>query len=185
METTGRERHHRYYTVRHYRQFVNEESLDNESAAYNERDPDDVGGFSIVDPNAFYETEGDTVRYTSSYKSKQDVSEKKKARIYKNPILPDGTVKRGRPRKKPEASEVVDMESTVKYRGKRKKAENEEEGSKRPYKKARMSEVSSEPPRECLVLVPYPFYTFPPRCQTWKTSKAKAYITHSSCNFNS
>jgi len=184
METTGRERHHRYYTIRHYRQFVNEESLDNESVAYTGRDLDDIGGFSIVDPNAFYEREGDLVRYTSSYKSKQDVSEKKKARIYKNPILPDGTVKRGRPRKKPEASDAIDMGPNAKHRGKRKKGENEEEG-KGPNKKARMSEVSSEPPRECLVLVSYPLYTSPPRCQTWKTSKAKDCIIHGGCNFDS
>jgi hypothetical protein len=101
METSGRERRHRYYTLRHYRQFINEESLDNESSPCKDVDLNDVGGFSIVDPSAFYETEGDTVRYTSSFKSKHDVLEKKKqTRIYKNPILPDGTVKRGRPRKK-------------------------------------------------------------------------------------
>jgi hypothetical protein len=146
MESSGRERRHRYYTIRHYRQFVNEESLDNESAAYKDMDLDDVGGFSIVDPSTFYETEGDTVRYTSSFKSKLDVVEKKKkTRVYKNPILPDGTVKRGRPRKKIETSEVG-MGETVKHQGKRKKVESDEGESKRPSKKVRMSEVSSELP---------------------------------------
>ena len=152
METSGRERRHRYYTIGHYRRFVNEESLDNESIPYNDMDLDNVGGFSVVDPNAFYETEGDMVRYTSSFNSKHDVlGKKKKTRIYKNPILPDGTVKRGRPQKNPEASEVG---VTVKHQGKRRKVENEEEGNKRPSKKVRMSEVSSElPTRECSVFL--------------------------------
>jgi transcription factor C subunit 3 len=150
METSGRERHHRYYTIRHYRQFVNEESLDNESAVYNNMDLSDVGGFSTVDPNAFYETEGDTVRYTSSFRSKLDLLEKKKKnRAYKNPILPDGTVEKGRPRKKPKDSEAIDINANIKPR-KRKYAESEEEESKRPSKKIRISEISPDPPtREC------------------------------------
>ena len=144
METSGRERRHRYYTIRHYRQFVNEESLDNQSAPYCDIDLGDVGGFSIVDPDAFYETEEDRIRYISSFKSEHDSSEKKKTRIYKNPILPDGTVKRGRPRKKILPDDDIGTGATVKHQRKRKNAENEEE--KRASKKVRISEPSLDPP---------------------------------------
>ena len=136
MESCRRERRHRYYTIHHYRQCVNQESLD--ATPYKDLDVGNIGGFSIVDHNAFYETEGDTVRYTSSFKSTHDSLEKKR-RLYKNPILPDGTVKRGRPRKKV---------NEIKRQRKRKSVEGEIGESKRPSKKRRLSEESADPPRE-------------------------------------
>lgn len=146
MESCGRERRHRYYTIHHYRQCVSEESLD--AAPYKDLDVGNIGGFSIVDHNTFYETEGDTVHYTSSFKSTHDSLEKKR-RLYKNPILPDGTVKRGRPRKRADESNVT----TVKRPRKRKKVDGEVGESKRPSKKLRMFEASADPPRECLCVV--------------------------------
>jgi hypothetical protein len=146
-EFNGRERRHRYYTIQHYRQFVNEEALDNDAAGLSDVDLSHAGGFASIDANAFYETEQDIARYADSFKAKYDVSETKtkKTRVYKNPILPDGNVKRGRPRK--HAAVEKDDKST-RIKGKRKAEGDAEDERKRPLKKIRIVENSSPPPRE-------------------------------------
>lgn len=145
-EFNGRERRHRYYTIQHYRQLVNEEALDNDAAGLGDVDLSHVGGFASIDTNAFYKTEQDMARYTDSFKVKYDVSEtkKKKTRVYKNPILPDGNVKRGRPRKHSAAVENDDISTRIK--GKRKAEGDTEDERKRPLKKTRIVENSSPPP---------------------------------------
>jgi len=145
MEINGRERRHRYYTVGHYRQLVNDESLDNEMMAYNDLDLSNVGGFSDVGEEMFYGTRQDLTRYTDSFKSRHDsLEKKKKTRVYKNPILPDGKVKRGRPKK----SVVVDENTTstaISKKGKRKAgADSQNEQNERPSKKIRLAVDSTE-----------------------------------------
>jgi transcription factor C subunit 3 len=98
METSGRERRHRYYTVAAYRKLVAQEQLDPSSAGFNNVDFTRVGEFSAPDLGAFYENEAVLVKYQDAYKvDASSVTRKKKPP--KNPVLPDGTVKLGRPRK--------------------------------------------------------------------------------------
>jgi hypothetical protein len=98
METSGRERRHRYYTVDAYRKLVAQEQLDPSSAGFDNVDFTRVGEFSAPDPSAFYENEAVLVKYQDAYKADlSSVARKKKPP--KNPVLPDGTIKLGRPRK--------------------------------------------------------------------------------------
>ncbi|KAF8058259.1 hypothetical protein FPV67DRAFT_1524679 [Lyophyllum atratum] len=99
METSGRERRHRYFTVASYRQLVAKEKLDNNSAGYAEVDFSEVGGFLPVESNLFYEDQGALFRYQDAFKDSEKTTGKK--RTFKNPILADGSVKQGRPRKYP------------------------------------------------------------------------------------
>ncbi|KAJ3509802.1 hypothetical protein NLJ89_g5025 [Agrocybe chaxingu] len=100
METNGRERRHRYYTVANYRKLVTREELDKTSAGYQDIDLSHSGEFYPIDAGLFYQTQKDLTRYSDSFKGaggQQPGTTKK--RVFKNPILPNGQVKRGRPRK--------------------------------------------------------------------------------------
>jgi hypothetical protein len=100
METSGRERRHRYYTVASYRKLVTKENLDN--AGYADVDFRNVGGFLEVDPSLFYHDQNALYKYQDDFKDKAKAKNAKpRKHPPKNPILPDGTVKQGRPRKYP------------------------------------------------------------------------------------
>jgi hypothetical protein len=101
METSGRERRHRYYTVTFYRKLVSNEQLDKSSAGYGDVDLKNVGGFHSLDTGSFYESESELFNYQDSFKDENTRSENPVKRQPKNPILPDGSVKQGRPRKHP------------------------------------------------------------------------------------
>lgn len=101
METSGRERRHRYFTVAAYRQLVAKENLDNITAGYTNIDFTNVGGFLPIDPNLFYEDELDLFKYQDAFKDIEKANGKPRKRVSKNPILADGSVKQGRPRKYP------------------------------------------------------------------------------------
>ncbi|KAH9853100.1 hypothetical protein C2E23DRAFT_885087 [Lenzites betulinus] len=98
-ETHGRERRYKYYTVAHYRAMAEREGLDD--GAYGDVDLSNVGGFLPVDAEAFYEREeevtGHVGRLMSTKRDAPSAKGKLKKRV--NPILPDGSVKKGRPRK--------------------------------------------------------------------------------------
>lgn len=100
METSGRERRHRYFTVANYLQLVLQEELDKNSAGYADVDLNEAGGFQSVKTESFYEAESELVQYANAFKD-NDQSRVPKTRkvVPKNPILPNGKVKRGRPRK--------------------------------------------------------------------------------------
>lgn len=100
METSGRERRHRYFTVANYRKLVAQEELDRTSAGYDYIDLKDVGGFLPTSGHLFYAKDAEMIQYCDGFK-KNDKSRVSKARKKqpKNPILPDGKIKRGRPRK--------------------------------------------------------------------------------------
>ncbi|KAG6866027.1 hypothetical protein C0991_009436 [Blastosporella zonata] len=98
METSGRERRHRYFTVASYRQLLAKERLDNTSAGYTELDFTNVGGFLPVDSKLFYQDQTALHQYQDAFKDEKTAGKK---RTPKNPILADGTVKQGRPRKYP------------------------------------------------------------------------------------
>lgn len=101
METSGRERRHRYYTVAFYRKLVSNEQLDKSSAGYGDVDLRNVGGFHSFDTGVFYEKESELFNYQDSFKDEKTRGGKPVKRQPKNPILPDGCVKQGRPRKHP------------------------------------------------------------------------------------
>jgi transcription factor C subunit 3 len=102
METSGRERRHRYYTVVAYRRLIDQEQLDLSASGVAEVDLTKVGELAAFDANLFYKDESALVKYQDAHKV-EVVSQgnKKKTVLRKNPVLPDGTVKLGRPRKHP------------------------------------------------------------------------------------
>ena len=151
METFGREHRHRYFTMASYRAAVAKEGLDDAVSGYAAIDLSAVGGFAPIPSEWFYEDEGtinrfaDTCRYKIVPVEGKAGSKPKKARI--NPILADGSVKLGRPRKHPEGS---------RRKGKRKRdADDGEDGTEpaspapkrgRPPKKARIEPSSKQQP---------------------------------------
>ena len=101
METHGRERRHRYFTVANYRKFVAQEELDKNYTGYADIDLDNVGGFLPISTDLFYDTENSLVQYLDAFNDNDRTRGKKPKKPPKNPILPDGKTKRGRPRKNP------------------------------------------------------------------------------------
>ncbi|KAJ3764305.1 hypothetical protein EV360DRAFT_31693 [Lentinula raphanica] len=68
LETSGRERRHRYFTISAYRILVERENLDKSSAGYGDVDLDNVGGFMHVDPGQFYQDDEELHRYQDEFK---------------------------------------------------------------------------------------------------------------------
>jgi hypothetical protein len=95
-ETYGRERRHRWFTFKGYRALLNQENI-NEAEHDLSVDLANTGGFTDMPPELFYDTL-DQLHQHQDTDSREETT-KKKRKLPKNPILPDGTVKRGRPRK--------------------------------------------------------------------------------------
>ena len=118
QETHGRERRFRYYTLANYRQDAEKQVSHPD---YDAIDMSQTGNYIPAEESWFYETESDLNNHIDKFKLPEDstTSAKGKAKAtpkppkpkvpkepappkvkaYKNPILPDGSVKRGRPRK--------------------------------------------------------------------------------------
>lgn len=98
-ETYGRERRHRWFTFKGYKTLLNQENI---SEAEHELSVDlaNTGGFTDVAAELFYGTLDQLHQHQDT--DAREETTKKKRKPPKNPILPDGTVKRGRPRKNPE-----------------------------------------------------------------------------------
>jgi oxalate---CoA ligase len=128
METFGRERRHRYYTVAAFRGLIIREGLDDSAAHYANIDHSAVGGFASVTSDAFYDEEETLVIYADSFKDKFNAGHRKYK--LKNPILPDGSVKIGRPRKireKQSKEKATIAEAGCKAGGKRKREEDQDD----------------------------------------------------------
>ncbi|KZT74913.1 hypothetical protein DAEQUDRAFT_720101 [Daedalea quercina L-15889] len=100
FENYGRERRYRYWTVAHYRTMAAREGFTEHS--YPDVDLDATGGFSSVAKTQFYDDDDALNAYVDGLRQgpvPKTPSSSKGKKQYKNPILPDGTVKRGRPRK--------------------------------------------------------------------------------------
>ena len=95
-ETYGRERRHRWFTFKGYKTLLNLENI-NEAEHQLSVDLTDTGGFTNVPSNLFYDTRDQLHQYQDTDPREETTTKKRKPP--KNPILPDGTVKRGRPRK--------------------------------------------------------------------------------------
>jgi len=95
-ETYGRERRHRWFTFKGYKALLSQENI-NEAEHELPVDLANTGGFTDVSPGLFYDTLDQLYQHQDT-ESREETT-KKKRKQPKNPILPDGTVKRGRPRK--------------------------------------------------------------------------------------
>ena len=95
-ETYGRERRHRWFTFRGYKALLSQENI-NEAEHGLPADLANTGGFTDISPELFYHTL-DQLHQRQDTDSREERT-KKKRKPPKNPILPDGTVKKGRPRK--------------------------------------------------------------------------------------
>jgi len=122
METHGRERRHKYFTVANYRKLVAHEELDKNSAGYADIDLENVGGFLPVSAERFYDTDDALIRYTDAFNDNNKSPTRKPKRPPKNPILPDGKAKRGRPRKNPTNDEQNPLTEPVR-KGKRRRGD--------------------------------------------------------------
>jgi oxalate---CoA ligase len=96
VETYGRERRHRWFTFKGYKTLLNQENI-NEAEHGLYVDLTNTGGFTDVLPELFYEKLDQLHNHQDT--DDREETTKKKRKPPKNPILPDGTVKRGRPRK--------------------------------------------------------------------------------------
>lgn len=94
-ETYGRERRHRWFTFRGYKTLLNQENI-NEAEHELSVDLTNTGGFTDLSPEIFFNTL-DQLHQHQDTDSREETTKKRKPP--KNPILPDGTVKKGRPRK--------------------------------------------------------------------------------------
>ncbi|THU88448.1 hypothetical protein K435DRAFT_830546 [Dendrothele bispora CBS 962.96] len=83
METSGRERRHRYYTVSAYRTLVAHENLDQSTAGYSDVDFGSSRSFMPVDADAFYDDESSLHVYQDSFK--EDISGKGKKSTVSTP----------------------------------------------------------------------------------------------------
>ncbi|KAI9068032.1 hypothetical protein FKP32DRAFT_1588061 [Trametes sanguinea] len=126
-ETQGRERRYKYYTVANYLTLADREGF--EDQRYRDVDMSHVGEFLVVENGAFFEHEEEMVGHiaglTSTKRDPLSTAKGKKGKKLVNPILPDGSVKRGRPRKHPLAEGTP---TTTKKGKKRKREEPAEEG---------------------------------------------------------
>ncbi|KAM5532192.1 hypothetical protein V8D89_014148 [Ganoderma adspersum] len=138
-ETHGRERRYKYYTVAHYLALAEREKF--EDRRYHDIDMSAVGAFLPVEADAFYEDDDELdrhVREMSTSKGTGASAKIKGKKKYKNPTLPDGSIKKGRPRKSQGTGE--DGEPTPSKKGrkrKREEGEGEDGGGEPPPKKKR------------------------------------------------
>lgn len=100
-ETFGRERRYKYFTIANYQKLVAQEGLDGTKNHYLETDLSLAGEFMPVDESLFYRSEKDLEAYINSSNGLLQTASgsSKKVKTHKNPMLPDGTIKKGRPRK--------------------------------------------------------------------------------------
>ncbi|KAF7306563.1 B-block-TFIIIC domain-containing protein [Mycena indigotica] len=133
MESSGRERRNRYYTLASYLDLVAEEGLDQGNSGYAEIDRAQVGNFHPFTSDLFYSNVAAlNAHQDSDLRMLLKGPSKASSKIRKNPLLPDGTVKKGRPRKQKEEGDGDDKPSR-----KRKRKQEDNEDQKRPTKKSR------------------------------------------------
>lgn len=105
METYGRERRHRYFTLAAYKCVMANEQLQDTTISVIDVDLSRVGDFAALDPKHFYTTTGKLHSYQDSFKDITTAKGKKRKRDEgasdgeENEPLPKP--KRGRPRKTP------------------------------------------------------------------------------------
>jgi hypothetical protein len=131
-ETYGRERRHRWFTFKGYKALLNQESI-SEAEHGLSVDLTNTGGFTDMSSDLFYTTLDQLHQYQDT-DSREET--KKKRKPPKNPILPDGTVKRGRPRKIQPGTSKRKREDAAK--------DAAEDGQAHPSKRAKTVSVGAE-----------------------------------------
>ncbi|KAF8649735.1 hypothetical protein AX16_005506 [Volvariella volvacea WC 439] len=153
METSGRERRHRYFTVSGYRSLVSKENLHNENVDFAQVDSIAAGGFMLVNEGAMYDNEIALLRHQDSFKLPVETSTKAGRKATKTEI----PAKRGRPRKYPVNEDGMVVLGNGKLRRityKRKSEVFDEDIGQIPSKKRRVEQDESEvvkadtPPRK-------------------------------------
>ncbi|PIL30968.1 transcription factor [Ganoderma sinense ZZ0214-1] len=147
-ETHGRERRYKYYTVAHYLALAEREKF--EDQRYRDADMSAVGAFLHVDADVFYEDDDELdrhVREMSTSKGSGPTAKAKGKKKYTNPTLPDGSIKRGRPRKSQGAGEDGEAMPTPSKKGKKRKREEDggEDGAAEPPPKKKRGRPPKNP----------------------------------------
>ena len=102
METSGRERRHRYYTVANYYKLVSEEALDKSCAC--PTDIVDIGKFYAIRSDSFYENNEELVHRQDAAKDSEPMQDSEiKKHSEGKPSISNVQPKQGRPQKPPES----------------------------------------------------------------------------------
>ncbi|KAG0697275.1 hypothetical protein DFH29DRAFT_947152 [Suillus ampliporus] len=142
MESFGRERRHRYYTLAAYKTVMASENLDDTTTSYVDIDLSKVGDFAVFNEAMFYDDDETLHYYGDTFKDKEDTKLKTGAKKRKREKTEDpggdGAVedapepapnaKRGRPPKKPRAEQGGDVPTLPTKRGRPRKQPIPEEG---------------------------------------------------------
>ncbi|KAG8842222.1 hypothetical protein FRC20_004578, partial [Serendipita sp. 405] len=105
MESIGKMRRQRYYTLKHYQAMLQKQNIPDDR--YSWACMDDVGNFANFTEDMFWESPEDITTFIEAAQGSRrktggsnprDLINTTRKRKYKNPII-DGVVKRGRPRK--------------------------------------------------------------------------------------
>ncbi|KAK0478540.1 hypothetical protein IW261DRAFT_1551813 [Armillaria novae-zelandiae] len=131
METFGRERRHRYYTVSAYHSLVSQEKLDASSARLAEVDFGDSYGFMPMDPKSFYGDIKALIKHQDAGREELTKKSKAKKKAPKNPVSSDGSVKLGRRKKSQDDQDGISVQAEASRRQTKKRkrdAKEDQEG---------------------------------------------------------
>lgn len=147
MESFGRERRHRYYTLAAYKTVVANENLDDTTTSGTDIDLSKVGDFAFFNEAMFYDDDDKLHHYQDTFKDKEGAKPKKGAKKRKRGETENlgdeedvseaaPKAKRGRPRKKPRV-EDNDEAPSPKKRGKQPRVEGNDDVPTPPTKRSR------------------------------------------------
>ncbi|KAG2370198.1 hypothetical protein BDR07DRAFT_1386752 [Suillus spraguei] len=139
MESFGRERRHRYYTLAAYTTVMASEKLEDTTMSYVDIDLSKAGDFAVFHEAMFYDNDETLHYYEDTFKDKEGTKVRAGAKKRKRPETEDDEAveapepvpkaKRGRPPKKPR-EDVGDISVPSKKRGRpRKNPVTEEDGT--------------------------------------------------------
>lgn len=147
METSGRERRIRYYTLAAYRELMAKENLHDVTSALSSVDLSTAGEFCPMESSLFYDDlkvlKSHQDRFRAAYPGGGQTAKARKPKVnLKNPIMPDGTVKKGRPRKQTHDADgnviVGPLPKTPRTKRKREEADDgNTDADARPKKRGR------------------------------------------------
>ncbi|OAX37287.1 hypothetical protein K503DRAFT_866963 [Rhizopogon vinicolor AM-OR11-026] len=151
MESFGRERRHRYYTLAAYKTVMASENLEDTTTSDADIDLSKVGDFSVFNEAMFYDDDEKLHHYEDTFKDKEGAKPKKGAKKRKRGEIEDlgdedvvedvpepaPKAKRGRPRKKPRVEDNDDAPTPPKKLGRAQKHTRVEEGDDAPTPKKR------------------------------------------------
>ncbi|KAG2045206.1 hypothetical protein BDR03DRAFT_989022 [Suillus americanus] len=142
MESFGRERRHRYYTLAAYTTVMANEKLEDTTTSYVDIDLSKAGDFAVFHEAMFYDDDETLHYYEDMFKDKEGAKVKTGAKKRKRPETEDPgadeavedtpepvpKAKRGRPPKKPRGEDDGDISIPPKKRGRPRKNPIVEEG---------------------------------------------------------